>query len=111
MKIEMHGKSAKLPIKGENHSFRITELTGLDYHKKKAKEHYKEVKRRQCILDYNCTVETLGDLYKSVMDAQETEDDLKKSLHKVKKVEEKINNTLQGVQENLQKIKKNIQSL
>ena len=105
----MHGKSSKLPIKGENHTFRITELTGVEYHKKKAEEHYKTVKRTQWILDYNSAVDTLGDLYDTVMQAQETEDELKKSLAKVKKTEEKINATLNVVQQNLGSMKSQIQ--
>ena len=105
----MHGKSSKLPIKGDNHTFHITELTGVEYHKKKAEEHYKNVKHTQCILDYNCAVDTLGELYDSVMHAQETEEDLKKSLAKVKKTQEKINETLTDVQGYLGKMKENIQ--
>ena len=95
----MHNpKSTKLPIIGRNHSFRITELSDIDHHKKLAEKHYHEVKRKQTIVDYNLAVENLSDLYDVLMNAQETESDLK---HQLKETQD----SLSQVQGEIQKLK------
>ena len=81
----MHAKgSKKLPIYGSNHSYKISELTDVKHHSKLAEEHYKEVKQRQCIHDYNAAVDNLSALYDNIMKAKEEEMELEEALKKVK---------------------------
>ena len=70
----MHDKKSKrLPVRGPDHSYKISELKNVQYHEQKAKEHYQEVKRNQCIADYNIAVDNLSELYDNIMLAQEAE--------------------------------------
>ena len=81
----MHDRrSKKLPIYGDNHSYRITELTDVKHHSKLAEKHYKEVKQEQCIHDYNSAVDDLSALYDKIMQAKEEEMELDKAMKKVK---------------------------
>ena len=67
----MHDKKLKrLPVRGPDHSYRISELKNVEHHEKKAKEHYQEVKRTQCIADYDIAVDNLSELYDNIMLAQ-----------------------------------------
>ena len=78
---KMHNsRSKKLPIIGSNHSFKISVLHDVEHHYKNAQEHYKEVKRRQCISDYNSAVDDLSELYNKVMEAKEQEQELTAAL-------------------------------
>ena len=79
----MHdSRSKRLPVIGSNHSYKISELTDLKHHYRLAEEHYKEVKRQQCIHDYNTAVDELGTLYDHVMHAKEEELELSVALEK-----------------------------
>ena len=101
----MHNKkSKKLPIRGDNHSYKISELTDVKYHATKAEEHYKDVKQRQCIIDYNAAVDDLSNLYDSIMHAREAEIDLNASLQKAKKVEQELNTSLQEVRSKIKEM-------
>ena len=75
-------RSKRLPVVGSNHSNKISELTDLKHHYRLADEHYKEVKRLQCIHDYNTAVDELGTLYDHVMHAKEEELELSVALEK-----------------------------
>ena len=81
----MHDRrSKKLPIYGDNHSYKITELTDVKHHSKLAEKHYKEVKQEQCIHDYNSAVDDLSALYDKIMQAKEEEMELDEAMKKVK---------------------------
>ena len=81
----MHDRrSKKLPIYGDNHSYKITELTDVKHHSKLAERHYKEVKQEQCIHDYNSAVDDLSALYDKIMQAKEEEMELDEAMKKAK---------------------------
>ena len=98
----------KLPIHGENHSYRITMLSDVEHHKALAEKHYKNVKRVQCISDYNMAVDNLSNLYDNVMNAQELEDEVKGSLKKLKESEMHLKKELKNVQDKMSEMKKEI---
>ena len=80
----MHNKRSKrLPVVGSNHSFKITVLKDVNHHYKNAQEHYNEVKRHQCINDYNTAVNDLSELYHNVKQAKELEQELSGALKEV----------------------------
>ena len=81
----MHDRrSKKLPIYGDNHSYKITELMDVKHHSKLAERHYKEVKQEQCIHDYNSAVDDLSALYDKIMQAKEEEMELDEAMKKAK---------------------------
>ena len=93
----MHDKNSKrLPVRGPDHSYKISELKNVQYHEQKAKEHYQEVKRNQCIADYNIAVDNLSELYDNIMLAQEAEEELKAEMTEVK-------NQISGMKKLMQK--------
>ena len=93
----MHDKKSKrLPVRGPDHSYKISELKNVQYHEQKAKEHYQEVKRNQCIADYNIAVDNLSELYDNIMLAQEAEEELKAEMTEVK-------NQISGMKKLMQK--------
>ena len=55
----------------------------MNHHYKNAQEHYSEVKRHQCINDYNTAVNDLSELYHNVMQAKELEQELSGALKEV----------------------------
>ena len=69
----------------------------MKYHATTAEEHYKDVKQRQCIIDYNAAADDLSNLYDSIMHAREAEIDLNSSLQKAKQVQQELNTSLQEV--------------
>ena len=99
-------RSKKLPIRGSNHSYRITELNDAVHHGKLAETHYNNVKRKQCILDYNTAVDSLSNLHDHIMNAQEYEEKMDTSLKDVKELEKKLINTLKEIHENIVTLKK-----
>ena len=81
----MHDRrSKKLPIYGDNHSYKITKLTDVKHHSKLAEQHYKEVKQEQCIHDYNSAVDDLSALYDKIMQAKEEEMEQEEAMKKAK---------------------------
>ena len=78
----------------------------MEHHKELAEKHYKNVKRKQCINDYNLAVDNLSDLYDNIMTAQELEDELKTSLNKLKESEIVVKQNLKQVQDKMIEIKK-----
>ena len=96
----------KLPIRGPNHSYRITLVSDVEHHKGMAEKHYKNVKRHQCISDYNMAVDNLSNLYDNVMNAQELEGELHTSLKKLKESESVVKENLKDVQTKLDELKK-----
>ena len=91
----MHNKkSKKLPLIGSNHTYKISVLGDVAHHAKNAEQHYKEVKCRQCINDYNCAVSDLSNLYSDVMEAKELEQDLSQALTEVRTKIENLNKTI-----------------
>ena len=97
--------SKKLPIKSPNFTNRITELKDPVHHGKLAEKHYKEVKRTQCILDYNIAVDNLSELCDKIMLANEEQEDLEKAFEKA---QNQMKNTLANVQKDIDHMKKSM---
>ena len=109
---KMHNRSSKkLLIYGDNHSYKITELTDVKHHSKLAEEHYKEVKQQQCILDYNSAVDKLSELYDKIMQAKEEEMEVEEVLKKVKTARADMEKCVSAGTDHLLLAKAKLQSL
>ena len=77
-------RSKRLPIEGWDHTFVIHHIEDAQHSLEQAEKHYKDVKRRQCISDYNVAIKDLDSVYDKLLQVEETTQKLESSLKEIK---------------------------
>ena len=77
-------RSKRLPIEGRDHTFVIHRIEDAQHSLEQAEKHYKDVKRRQCISDYNVAIKDLDNVYEKLLEVEETTQKLESSLKEIK---------------------------
>lgn len=77
-------RSKRLPIEGRDHTFVIHRIEDAQHSLEQAEKHYKDVKRRQCISDYNVAIKDLDSVYDKLLQVEETTQKLESSLKEIK---------------------------
>ena len=68
----MMKRSKRLPIEGRDHTFVIHHIEDAQHSLEQAEKHYKDVKRKQCISDYNIAIKDLDSVYDKLLEVEET---------------------------------------
>ena len=110
--VEMVSRtSRRLPIKGRDHTFIISELSNAQHSLEQAEKHYQIVKRKQCIADYNIAVKDLDNVYEKLLHIDDITEKVESKLNDLKVEKEGLEILLDDCKNQLVLAKAKLQQL
>ena len=103
--------SRRLPIKGRDHTFIISELSNAQHSLEQAEKHYQIVKRKQCIADYNIAVKDLDSVYEKLLHIDDITEKVESKLNDLKVEKEGLEILLDDCKNRLVLAKAKLQQL